>query len=269
MDSLLFGSELDLSLTVFLALIAAGLLAGWVDAVVGGGGLIQLPALLLVPGMAPIQALATNKIGSIAGTSVSAVTYLRKVRPDKSATIPGAVFAFTGAILGALIASHIPAAAFTPIILIALVGVGIFTVLKPSLGAEAQLRFGQNSKRHHAVAWAIGLVVGAYDGMLGPGTGSFMVISLVALLGFSFLQASASAKVMNWATNFGSLVFFIPAGHVVWKAGLAIALGNVTGGFIGARMALKRGSGFVRIIFVIVVSALVLKLGYDMVKQHL
>lgn len=263
------GGGVDISLTTLLLLVCAGALAGWIDAVVGGGGLIQLPALLLVPGMAPIQAVATNKIGSIAGTTVSAMTYLRQVKIDKSVTLPGAVFAFCGAIMGALVASKIPEDAFTPIILVVLVAVGIFTLAKPSLGAEARLRYVDRPRMHHGVSWLIGLCVGLYDGALGPGTGSFMVIGLVALVGFSFLQASASAKIMNWATNFGSLVFFVPAGLVVWKAGLAVAAGNIIGGFFGAKLAISKGSGFVRVVFVVVLSALVIKLGIDMIRQYL
>ena len=255
-------AHVDLDITTILLLVFASALAGWIDAVVGGGGLIQLPALLLVPGMTPIQAVATNKIGSICGTTVSATTYLTKVKVDKSVTVPGAIFALIGAVMGALVASQIPEKAFTPIILVVLIGVGIFTLAKPSLGAEARLRFSGRPRMHHGVSWLIGLLVGMYDGALGPGTGSFLVIGLVAVVGFSFLQASASAKVMNWATNFGSLLFFIPAGFVVWKAGLAVAVGNVIGGFFGAKLAISKGSK-------VVVSALVLKLGVDMIRETL
>ncbi|GAA1935959.1 TSUP family transporter [Brevibacterium antiquum] len=259
-------SGIDVTLGMLLWLLAAGALAGWIDAVVGGGGLIQLPALLLVPGMTPVQAVATNKVGSIAGTTASAVTYLRKITPDRSATIPAAATAFLGAVLGAKLATFIPSELFTPIILAALIGVGAFTVLNPSLGADASLRFGESSKRHHGLSWLIGLVIGIYDGVLGPGTGSFLVIAFVTVIGFSFLQASATAKVINWATNFGALVYFIPDGQVVWALGLVVAVGNVAGGIFGARTALKKGSGFVRLVFVIVVSAMILKLGYDVIS---
>lgn len=257
---------IDVTLTMLLWLLAAGVLAGWIDAVVGGGGLIQLPALLLVPGMSPVQAVATNKVGSIAGTTASAVTYLRKITPDRSATIPAAATAFIGAMLGAKLATYIPGELFTPIILLALIGVGLFTVLNPSLGADVTLRFGETSKRHHGLSWLIGFTIGVYDGVLGPGTGSFLVIAFVSIIGFSFLQASATAKVINWATNFGALVYFIPDGQVVWLLGLVVAAGNVLGGIFGARTALKRGSGFVRVVFVVVVSALILKLGFDMIS---
>ncbi len=256
---------IDVTLTMLLLLFAAGVLAGWVDAVVGGGGLIQLPALLLVPGMTPVQAVATNKVGSIAGTTASAMTYLRTVTPDRSATIPAAATAFLGAVLGAKLATLVPSELFTPIILAALVAVGLFTVLNPSLGADVSLRFGEKSKRHHGLSWLIGFVIGIYDGVLGPGTGSFLVIAFVTVIGFSFLHASVTAKVINWATNFGALVYFVPAGEVVWLLGLVVAAGNVLGGIAGARTALKKGSGFVRVVFVVVVSAMILRLGYEVV----
>ncbi|WP_051298039.1 TSUP family transporter [Brevibacterium album] len=259
----------EVTLGLVLLLLAAGLVAGWLDAVVGGGGIIQLPALLLVPGITPVQALATNKVGSIAGTTVSAATYLRRVSPDKSAALPAAGLALVGAVLGAMLATVVPEAVFRPVILVVIVGVALFTLLKPSLGAEAMLRYPPDSKRHHATAWALGFCVGVYDGVLGPGTGSFLVIGFVALLGFSFLQASASGKVVNWATNLGALLFFVPAGHVVWPLGLAVAAGNIAGGWLGARTAIRLGSGFVRIVFIVVASLLVLTLGWDLLASVL
>ncbi|GAA4284976.1 TSUP family transporter [Brevibacterium daeguense] len=258
------GTVAGAATSILLVLFAAGLLAGWIDAVVGGGGLIQLPVLLLVPGVTPLQAVATNKIGSIAGTGVSAVTYLRRIPPDLSALLPAAVFAFCGAVLGAVLAASVPPELFTPIILGALILVAGFTILKPSLGTEAQLRFHEQSRRYHAYSWLIGLVIGIYDGMLGPGTGSFLVIAFVSVIGLSFLRASAQAKVINLATNIGALAFFIPQGHVVWQYGLALAAGNVIGGWTGSRTALRRGSGFVRIVFLIVVSALIVRLAVQL-----
>lgn len=259
------GDATGVSVTVglLLLLLAVGLVAGTIDAVVGGGGLIQLPALLLVPGMSAVQALATNKAGSVAGAAMSSATYLRRVRPDKSATLPAAGFALLGAVLGAMLAAIVPEALFRPVILVVLVAVGAFTLLKPALGQEAQLRFPPDSAAHHGLAWALGFVVGVYDGVLGPGTGSFLVIGLVALVGFSFLQATASAKIINFATNVGALLFFIPAGHVVWPLGLALAAGNLTGGYLGARLAIRLGSGFIRIVFVVVVAAMILTMGRD------
>lgn len=256
--------EID-ALAVVL-LILAGLTAGWVDAVVGGGGLIQLPALLLVPGVSPVQALATNKLGSIMGTSVSSLTYYRRVHPDLRTAAPMALAAFAAAIGGAALASQIPDALFTPIILGACVAVAAWTIARPSVGRSTELRW--EGRRHVGAALAVGAVIGAYDGLLGPGTGSFLVISLVGVLGYAFLPASAIAKIVNFATNAGALVFFIPHGAVIWQLGLVVGAANLVGGYIGARMAVARGSAFVRAIFVVVVSVLVVKLGWDTVEQY-
>ncbi|MDO8145595.1 MULTISPECIES: TSUP family transporter [unclassified Isoptericola] len=253
----------DLDPTTVALLVLAGLTAGWVDAVVGGGGLIQLPALLLVPGMSPVQALATNKLGSIMGTSVSSITYYRRVGPDLTTAGPMAAAALAGAVGGAALATQIPAELFTPIILVVLIGVAVFTLARPQLGRYDNLRWEGN--RHRWTAAGIGLVIGAYDGLLGPGTGTFLVISLVSILGYAFLPASALAKIVNFATNLGALIFFVPAGAVVWSLGLAIGVANLVGGYVGARMAVSKGSRFVRAVFVVVVGALICTLGYDVV----
>ncbi|MTB72076.1 TSUP family transporter [Arsenicicoccus sp. MKL-02] len=249
----------ELSLQVVLFLVGCAFCAGWVDAVVGGGGLIQLPALLVgLPGASPAQILATNKLASICGTSTSAVTYYRRVRPDLRTAIPLAVAAFAGSSLGAVVATRIPKKAFNPIILVALVVVGAYTVLKPSLGASTQLRF---SGRHHlAAALVIGAVVGFYDGALGPGTGSFFVFALVGLTGYAFLEASAKAKIANFATNLAALAVFVPHGAVMWPIGVVMGLANIAGGYIGARTAVSRGTGFVRIVFIVVVGTFVIRI---------
>lgn len=244
----------------------AGLTAGWIDAVVGGGGLIQLPALLVgFPGATPVQILATNKMGSICGTATSSVTYFRRVRPDLSTALPLAASAFVGALGGALIGSVIPKAAFNPIILVVLIGVGAYTLAKPTMGQVSQLRF--SGRTHLVVAGLIGLAIGVYDGALGPGTGSFMVFALVGLLGYGFLQASAKAKIANLATNLAALCVFIPMGAVMWKVGLLMGACNVVGGYLGARTAVARGSGFVRTVFVVLLVAFILKIGYDTFAQ--
>lgn len=253
--------EIDL-LTIAL-LVVAGVIAGWVDAVVGGGGLIQLPAMMLVPGIAPVQALATNKIASAMGTAVAATTYARRVQPDPRTAAPLAGMAFIGAVGGAVIASHIPAEAFTPIILIVLIAVGAFTVAKPSMGVHSAQRF--TGAKHVIAAATIGLVIGTYDGALGPGTGSFFVIALVSALGYAFMPATALGKIANLCTNVGALVFFIPAGHVVWSLGLAAGAANLVGGYVGARMAVSGGSRFVRVVFIVVIVALILKLSFDLI----
>lgn len=250
----------DPTLTVLALLGLAALTAGFVDAVVGGGGLIQLPALLVgLPAATPVEILATNKLGSICGTTVSSATYYRRVRPDPRTFGPLMLFALVGSFAGALVASQVPREAFEPIVLVVLVLVGAYVLFKPSLGEVTALRF---SGGHH-LAWAVvvGVVVGFYDGALGPGTGSFFVFALVGLLGYGFLEASAKARMANWATNLGALLLFVPQGAVLWKTGLVIGACNLLGGYVGARTAVARGSRFVRVFFVLVVAAFVVRIG--------
>lgn len=255
--------SLDPGVLVFLAV--AALAAGFVDAVVGGGGLIQLPALLVaLPGASPVQLLATNKLGSICGTTTSAITYLRRIRPDLRTALPLAGAAFAGSAGGAALAFLISKEAFNPLILLVLVLVGGYTLARPTMGQLQRLRFGAHRPRRHlAVALLIGLLVGGYDGILGPGTGSFFVFALVSALGYGFLEASAKAKIANLATNLAALVVFVPQGAVIWSVGLLMGACNILGGYLGARVAVARGSGFVRVFFVVVVIAFVLKIGYD------
>jgi uncharacterized membrane protein YfcA len=243
-------------------LVLAALVAGWVDAVVGGGGLVQLPALLLgLPAASPVQVLATNKLASICGTATSALTYYRRVRPDLRTALPMAGAALVGAMAGAAVASLLPQAVFRPLVLVLLVAVAAYTWRRPGLGSVTRLRFG--GRRHLGVAAGIGAVLGFYDGVFGPGTGSFLVFALVGLSGYAFLEASAKAKIANLATNFGALLVFVPQGAPMWRLGLLMGAGNVLGGYVGARTAVARGSRFVRAVFLAVVAALILRLGVD------
>ncbi|QNN51626.1 sulfite exporter TauE/SafE family protein [Nocardioides mesophilus] len=255
----------DLSAWTLLLLGLAGLFAGFVDAVVGGGGLVQLPALVLgLPGASPVQILATNKLSSVCGTSVSSVTYYRRIRPDPKTFGPLMIFAFLGSLCGAVVASHIPKSAFEPIVLVALVVVGAYVLFKPDVGELTELRFAGH---HHTLAAVLaGLVIGFYDGALGPGTGSFFVFTLVGLLGYNFLEASAKARMANWATNVAALCVFIPQGAVMWKVGLLMGAANLVGGYVGARTAVARGSRFVRVFFVLVVSAFIISLGWNVLS---
>lgn len=255
---------MDLDATVVVLLVLAGLASGFVDAVVGGGGLIQLPALVVgLPQASPVQLLATNKLSSICGTSVASATYYRRVKPHPGTFVPLMLCAFAGSLAGAALASRIPREAFEPVVLVALVLVGAWVLFKPTAGAETELRFERH--RHLAGAMGIGLLVGLYDGALGPGTGSFFVVTLVGLLGYSFLEASAKARMANWATNLAALVIFVPQGAVLWGIGLAMGAANLVGGYLGARLAVDRGAGFVRAFFVVVVGGFVVRIGGDVV----
>ncbi|MCC9146258.1 MULTISPECIES: TSUP family transporter [unclassified Arthrobacter] len=257
----------DVTFATIALVVVAGLAAGWVDAVVGGGGLIQLPALLLVPGISPVQALATNKMGSIFGTTTSAVTYYRRAHPDLKTALPMAGVALAGSFGGAVLAASLPSSVFKPIIVAALVAVAVFTATKPTVGELTKLR--HTGGRHYGTAAGIGLLIGFYDGLIGPGTGSFLIIAMVTLLGYNFLAASAKAKIVNMATNLGALAFFLPHGSLLWGLGLVLGFANMIGGYLGARMAVRQGSKFIRVVFLVVVGALIIKLGHDVWVENI
>ncbi len=232
---------------------------------VGGGGLIQLPALLIgLPDATPVQVLATNKLSSICGTTASSATYYRRVRPDPGTFVPLMALALAGSALGAALTFLIPQNAFDPIVLVALIVVGSYVLFRPALGEQTTLRFGRS--RHVGVAMAIGLGIGFYDGALGPGTGSFFVFLLVGLLGYSFLEASAKARMANWATNLAALCVFVPQGAVLWRVGLVMGVCNLAGGYLGARVAVTRGTRFVRMFFLVVVTGFVVRIGGDVLS---
>lgn len=254
-------------LYLLAGLVLAAFIAGWVDAVVGGGGLIQLPALLIaLPADTPVpHILGTNKISAVAGTLTAAISYARRISLHLPTLVPLVVCAFAGSAVGAALARLIPKAALTPIVLCALVAVGLFTWFRPGLGLT-------HAPRRTGVAQVlrtggIGLTIGIYDGVLGPGTGSFFVIALVAVLGYGFLEASAKAKIANLTTNIGAISVFATNGDILWFIGGCMALANLAGGWLGARTALRNGNAFVRKVFLVVVGALILKLGYDTWQQ--
>lgn len=246
-----------------LMLLAAAVAAGWVDAVVGGGGLIQLPALLLLnPGQPVATALATNKLGSIAGTVSAAIAYSRKAKPDVRVAVPAGVLAVCCAAVGALCASAISSDVLKPVIMVVLLAVAAIVVLRPDLGRVPRLVL-RTRRRVAAAVLVPGVAIAFYDGLVGPGTGTFLVIAFSTLLGMDFVDASATSKIINAGTNLGALLVFAAQGHVLWAVGLAMAVCNATGAQLGARMAIKRGAGFVRVVLLCVVAALVLKLAYE------
>jgi uncharacterized membrane protein YfcA len=262
-------SALDLPALTLALLVLAAFAAGWVDAVVGGGGLIQLPALLIgLPSDAPpASVLGTNKVSSVFGTATSSVTYAVRMKPDWRTVLPLVLAAAAGSAGGAELAKFLPKTFFTPIVLVALVGVGLYTWRRPQLGLTSERRHVGSA--HYGRTAAIGLGVGAYDGFLGPGTGSFFVILLVGVLGYGFLEASAKAKIANLATNLSAITVFALHGSVLWALGLTMGAANLVGGLLGARTALKHGNGFVRKVFLLVLAALILKLASDTAQQLL
>lgn len=244
-------------------LVATALAAGWIDAVSGGGGMLQVPMLLITQPQLPASvALGTNKVASVFGTATAAATYLRTLRPRLRTALPMAMAAFLAALLGARTAVHLPKDVIEPIILVALIGVWVFLLVRPRLGVDESLRFATGS-RHYVIATGAGAVIGFYDGIVGPGTGSFLIIVLVAGLGYSFLNASVTAKIVNLGTNIAAILVFGLADSILWSLGLMMAVANVAGAFLGARTALRRGSRFVRAVFLTVVALLILRLGWE------
>lgn len=249
--------------TTLVLLLITAMAAGWIDAVSGGGGMLQVPMLLITQPQLPASvALGTNKVASVFGTATAAATYLRTIKPRLATALPMAIAAFVAALLGARTAVNLPKDVIEPVILVALVGVWIFLAVRPSLGLEESLRYASGS-RHYVIAIVAGVAIGFYDGILGPGTGSFLIIVLVAGLGYSFLNASVTAKIVNLGTNIAAIIVFGVADSILWSIGLLMAAANVGGAFLGARTALRRGSHFVRTVFLTVVALLILRLGWD------
>lgn len=242
-----------------LLVAAAG--AGWVDAVVGGGGLLQLPALI-VAGLSPVQALATNKFAAIFGTASAAVTYAGTTKIDKRVAVPAGLAAVVFAGLGASSAAAISKDVLTPLIMVILLGVALFVTFRPAFGVHPQPHLRTRARELTAIA-AAGVGVAFYDGILGPGTGTFLIIGFTMILGMDFVAGSAHSKIINSCTNLGALVVFAYQGHVLWLLGLGMAVCNIVGAQLGARMALRRGAGFVRVVLLCVVVVMVAKLGYD------
>ncbi|MEU8570066.1 TSUP family transporter [Streptomyces pathocidini] len=253
----------DIPLTTLILLCVAAAAAGWVDAVVGGGGLLQLPALLVgLPHVPTAYVLGTNKAVSIVGTSAAAITYTRKAPVDVRTAVRIGLAAIGGSLAGAFFAAGIDSAVLRPLIIVVLLGVLAFVLLRPSFGT-APAPGPATRQRVLAAILVAGLGIGFYDGLIGPGTGTFLVIALAAILHMDLVTASATTKVVNVCTNFGALVMFTAQGTVLWQLAGGMALFNLGGGLLGARMALKKGSGFVRGVLVVVVVGLVCKLAYD------
>ena len=245
-----------------LIVTLASLLAGFVDSIVGGGGLILVPALFAVfPTTQPATLFGVNKGASVWGTAVATVQYARRVNMRWSALLPAAGAGFAGSMGGAWLVTLVDGSFLRKGLPFVLLAVLAYTLAKKDLGRTHAPRFSGHTET--AVACCIGLVLGFYDGFFGPGTGSFFVFLFVRWLGYDFLNASASAKLLNTATNLAALLLFAYKGHVWWHFALTMAIANVVGSLLGTRLALKHGSGFVRIVFIVVVSALILKTGFD------
>jgi hypothetical protein len=243
----------------------ASLLAGCIDAIVGGGGLILVPALFATfPQAPPATLFGTNKGGAIWGTALAAWRFVRRVELRWKTWVPAVVAALAGSGLGAWAVTQIDPRPLRIALPLVLIGLLVYTLAKKDLGREHAPRHAPRAE----ALWAsgIGLLIGFYDGFFGPGTGSFFVFLFVRLLGFDFLHASAAAKLMNTATNASALVLFASTGHIWWGVALLLAVANMAGSVVGTHLALKKGAGFVRTVFLIVVAALIAKTGWDAVR---
>ncbi|MGQ9865883.1 MAG: sulfite exporter TauE/SafE family protein [Pseudanabaenaceae cyanobacterium] len=244
-------------------LALAGFAAGTVDAIAGGGGLIQFPALWLALSSQPLPVLlGTNKLASIAGTSMAVGQYVHKVGIPRPIWW-GAIAAGLGSYSGARLTDWLPVALLRPLVLILLLAVWLFTALRPRFGLTPNPKSLSPLRQVWGVG-AIALTLGFYDGFFGPGTGTFLTFALIGFLGFDFLQATAAAKLLNWATNLGALLHFGPNHQILYFVALPLALCNLGGGWVGARWAIARGAAWVRALFLTVAGALWLRLAWDL-----
>ena len=252
----------------FVLLGFAALLAGFIDAVAGGGGLIQVPALFTaLPSQSPATLFGTNKLSSIFGTGSATWRYARQIDICWRIALPAALAAAIFSFAGAAAVAWLPRETVRPLVFGLLLLVIVYTVARPNLGQSTRpaMRAAQERK------WSLmlGAVLGFYDGFFGPGTGSFLIFLLVRFFALDFLRASAVAKVINLATNAAALAYFIPHGQVLWVLGLVMALANVTGAQIGSHLAIRHGSAFVRWIFLFSAIVLLLKFGWDIFSPWL
>ena len=252
-----------MEMEVIITLIFIAFFAGAIDAAVGGGGLIQIPALMgALPHTSTATIFGTNKLASICGTASAAFSYLRQVKLEWKLLAVVAITACMSSFGGAACVSMIPQEVLKPFVLFMLIVIAIYTLIKKQFGQHHVQQ--QLTTKMLILAGIGGLTIGFYDGIFGPGTGSFFIFFFIKYLKFDFLHASALSKIGNFMTNFAALSFFVPTGHILLSLGLMMAVANVCGSLVGVKMALKYGSGFIRILFLILVSILICRLAYQM-----
>jgi uncharacterized membrane protein YfcA len=250
---------------IIILLCLASFCAGFVDAIVGGGGLIQTPvALVLLPNLSVASIIGTLKIPAFSGTSFAAKQYLKKVKMNWKLLLIMALLSFGAAFLGSNLLTMVINDFMKPLLLVVLILIAIYTFAKKDFGSSKDKNLTPNKQLLLGIVMSI--CIGFYDGFIGPGTGSFLVLGFVAILGFDFLHASANAKMVNLATNFGSICLFVLKGKIIWAIALPMAACNAFGGWMGAKLAIKKGNGFIRIFFLIIVVATLIRFGYDVFK---
>ncbi len=251
---------MDISTIVFLCVAAFG--AGFVDAIVGGGGLIQLPvALILLPSFPVASVIGSLKIPSFSGTAFAAVQYIRKVKLQWRLLLIMMGLAMLSAFAGSSLLSMVHNDFMKPILLIVLTIVAIYTYTKKSFGQLIEKQLSRKMEIIYSVL--ISIVIGFYDGFIGPGTGSFLMLAFITIIGIDFLHASANAKMVNLATNTGSIILFLSKGTIIWSIAIPMAISNAVGGYIGAKLAINKGNKFIRVFFLIVIIGTLIRFGYD------
>lgn len=251
-----------MDITILVLLCIAAFVAGFVDAIVGGGGLIQTPiGLILMPNLPVATVIGSLKIPSFSGTLFAAIQYLKKIEMNWKLLIIMMVLAVPSAFAGSALLTDVSNDFMKPLLLVVLSLLVVYTYAKKNFGQHTDK--SHSAKQQLIYAVLISFFIGFYDGFIGPGTGSFLVMAFITLLGFDFLQASANAKMVNLATNFGSIVLFIIKGKIIWMVAIPMAVCNAFGGFIGAKLAISKGNKFIRIFFLIVVVGTLIRFAYD------
>lgn len=251
-----------MSTEVIILLCIAAFAAGFIDAIVGGGGLIQTPAgLILLPHLPVATVIGTLKIPAFSGTALASLQYMRKVKIKWRLMAVMATIAFCAAYAGSTLMSKVDNDFMKPLLLVILVAVAIYTYSNKNFGVHEEKAHSAASQLWYSAF--IALVIGFYDGFIGPGAGSFLVLAFISLLGFDFLKASAHAKLVNLATNLGSIIFFLVSGKIIFAIALPMAISNAVGGTVGARLAIIKGNKFIRIFFLVIIVGTILRFAYD------
>jgi uncharacterized protein len=250
----------------WILLLIAAFGAGFVDAIIGGGGLIQLPAIMLsLPGKELPLIFGTNKLAGFAGTAVATVRYLQKTKVLAAAIVPAILTAIPAAFLGAYAVKGIDKEILKPVVIVLFTLVAVYTFVKKDFGVSKPKEI--SSRRKIVLSLFTGIIIGFYDGFFGPGTGSFLIFIYIILFGFEFMQASAHAKTVNCVTNIGALALFIYHGDVAYAIALPVAVMNIIGSLIGSTLAIKKGSGFIRVFYICVVSLFIVKMTVDLFRS--
>ena len=251
-----------MSTDIIILLCIAAFAAGFIDAIVGGGGLIQTPAgLILLPHLPVATVIGTLKIPAFSGTALASLQYMQKVKIKWGLIILMAVIAFCAAYAGSTLLSKVDNDFMKPLLLIILIGVAVYTYTKKNFGTHEEKDHSFTEKIWFSIL--IALVIGFYDGFIGPGAGSFLVLAFISLMGFDFLKASAHAKLVNLATNLGSIIFFVSSGKIIFAIAIPMAISNAVGATMGARLAIVKGNKFIRVFFLIIVMGTILRFAYD------